>query len=1618
MKPIRLRPLLAAALALGALFLAAARTSAQEDATGFALDPGQLASDVAALTRAPHRLAGTEAAHAARAYVRHRLEAIGVAELREHPFLLAQTSAPTSTATLLDETEETLATLSLWPLRPNGFIIPATPPDGLTAPVVDLRFGTDDDFAQEVHGRIALLAWNSHEAWRRAFRLGARAVVFYAEGEPSSQHFHYTEALANFPRFYTEAGPEAFREARRVRLETSQTWESRPGANLYAYIPGTDPVFAFGSPETLVIGAALDSFGTVPRQAPGARGAANAAALLQLAAWLHAHPPRRNVLLVWWDNRARGHEGARHFYRALVDPSSDAAWDKRMASWENEQVFIEQLWELTGQDEPWNAEGPGSREFRQRLRIYANEVTATLRLERAELRMRLREEEGVSAAERAILEASEQQVEAENEAWNTVKRVLAQGHDPAPVRAELREAVAYVRSLLGQRRDELAVERAGLATDAWLRERLANGLIPLNTTLLAGDAQPYWGVVVGGHADTVRNPTDQPGLYSGMLAAFSQASAQLGPEALPGFLATTLDGTVYPPEVFTAQSVFTHAGEVGGRQTIPSVVLMTAQDPWRREGTPLDTAVRLNLANMAAQFTGMGRLMIAAADMPRFSQGSALTRDVRYVQPEVTAGGRLFGPRVLRRVPGSSVADAIAPGAVILVEDNRTENLTTGAMSYNPRKFAAFDNFMLLRANAQGAYAYGPAEPDARQMDGYAALFDADGRVLDISRDADRDTPEARLSLFAAADAWFLPPPAPTVQPSFAYNAITNSALDAQWSLTHTRDGVFFVYAEERIPAIKAFGQGVLTAFNIEPGEVGAGVSTAAGLGEGFPFAPWWTPLPSARQSAEDLVLLNGARRDLLSSRGIRDQSVADLQTLAATRLTESAEATGGEAEAAATASFMLSGNVYGATRATINDLVLAVLFLLGLTLPFAFAVERLLIGATNIYRQAAGFALIFVLTFFVLYLTHPAFAVAATPLIIFLGFVIVLLAGLVIIIIMQKFETELKALQGMAGTVHSADVSRLGTLMAAMAMGISTMRRRPLRTALTAITIVLLTFTLLTFASFGSRQGVLPLYEGPAPTVTGVTVQRPSLREMEPKLVEFVRDYVRDREYLVAPRYWLNPQTIERGRPPRDPGVMLSTPDLQHQVVLSGLLGLTAAERAQRHDWTGLTTAPGTDAPDGIWLSDAVASRLGLDVGDPVLLGGLELRLAGVLATGQMLRWRDFEGTSILPKDMRVTDATQAPSDDDSEAGAPSWSDLPADGVAIVDAATVQRLNGTLRQLNVYTPSVDEASALAEELATLLGLPVVGTRTDGVYTHVFGTVLTAAGWADLALPILLGGLVVFGTMLGSVADREKEIYTFSALGLAPAHVAGLFFAEALVFALVGGMGGYLFAQGVLASLHGLAGLGLIAPPEISYASLSAVLTLLVVMVVVLVSAIYPALKASRGANTGILKSWSLPEPEGDELHLTFPFTVSAYDFTGVVSFLREHFENHRDIGMGNLMVMETALRRRPTPEDPEALALEARMALAPFDLGVTQHFVLCSSPSEIEGIDEVKLEMRRLSGQPKDWQRLNKVLLNSLRRQFLLWRALPGETMDLYREKTYTTLKGEEAEQPREVAS
>jgi hypothetical protein len=347
----------------------------------------------------------------------------------------------------------------------------------------------------------------------------------------------------------------------------------------------------------------------------------------------------------------------------------------------------------------------------------------------------------------------------------------------------------------------------------------------------------------------------------------------------------------------------------------------------------------------------------------------------------------------------------------------------------------------------------------------------------------------------------------------------------------------------------------------------------------------------------------------------------------------------------------------------------------------------------------------------------------------------------------------------------------------------------------------------------------------------------------------------------------------------------------------------------------------------------------------------------------------------------------------------------LSCDQVAIGSAALVQSLGGKLHAISVYPGSAINSSQKAHHWAELVVMPVWAASSEGVQRLIFTVLTEVSGGFALFIPLLLGGLIIFGTLLGSISDREREIYTFSALGLSPGHVGALFFAEAAVYAIVGGVGGQLLAQCVGVVQSSLSRAGLIRPVSVNYSSTNSLFAMAVVMATVLISAIYPALRASKSANPGLARSWRLPEPDGDRLNLMFPFTVSAFDITGAISFLAEHFRHHDDAGFGDFAASNVDIGK----SEKGNLELHVELALAPFDLGVTEHMTLTAIPSEIPGVDEVSVKIVRLSGTRGDWIRANRVFLKGLRQQFLLWRTLSADVIEGYRMRTLQDLAKDE---------
>ena len=245
-------------------------------------------------------------------------------------------------------------------------------------------------------------------------------------------------------------------------------------------------------------------------------------------------------------------------------------------------------------------------------------------------------------------------------------------------------------------------------------------------------------------------------------------------------------------------------------------------------------------------------------------------------------------------------------------------------------------------------------------------------------------------------------------------------------------------------------------------------------LGRGYKLADWPRIAMTPHRVAWDMWVLDDERIRFFAEHAIRNDRVNTLHGLAKVHLDEADRQLAARQYdkylTAVRAAWSYESKAYPDVQGTASDVVRGVLFYLFLLLPFTYAAERLFVASRDIQTRLISSAVIFVGFFVGLRYAHPAFDILTVPaLVVLLAFVMLALTIAVVSIIVQKFESQMRQLQIEMGAAHSTDVGRLGASAAAFSLGISNMRRRKSRTALTCATLILLTFTVLSFTSVQS---------------------------------------------------------------------------------------------------------------------------------------------------------------------------------------------------------------------------------------------------------------------------------------------------------------------------------------------------------------------------------------------------------------------------------------------------------------------------------------------------------------------------------------------------------------------
>jgi hypothetical protein len=622
------------------------------------------------------------------------------------------------------------------------------------------------------------------------------------------------------------------------------------------------------------------------------------------------------------------------------------------------------------------------------------------------------------------------------------------------------------------------------------------------------------------------------------------------------------------------------------------------------------------------------------------------------------------------------------------------------------------------------------------------------------------------------------------------------------------------------------------------------------------------------------------------------------------------------------------------------------------------------------------------------------------------LSFVIMALAVMVIAIVTMKFNTELKAMKQQRGGVHEADVGRLSAAGAAFALGIANMRRRRLRTGLTAVTLTLLTFTVLSFTSVktGIRSNKIRLSQ--APEYQGVLLRDRAWLPLEQPTADIIGNEFAGAA-TVSPRAWYTSADVSKEL---TVDVALAS-DPAKRGTASCLLGLTAQERGVLP--VDKLLAAGKWLPEGArnvaLLPTSLAKALGvteamLGTATVTLFGG-EFRVVGLVDENRLRGLKDLDGEALTPvnyamlrpellKELQVQ-AQQRAQLGTSTAGSllQEYKHFSPERVVILPYDRVLELGGTLRSVAVRRA---EGAAAGRDVEAMLSRFALSLYCGiGRETYLFSSAGTTSfsGLEGLLVPVLIAALIVLNTMLGSVYERTREIGIYSSLGLAPSHIGMLFLAEAAVFANLGAIAGYLVGQTLARVLFITGHTGGL---ELNYSSTSAVGVTAVVALTVILSTLYPSRRASEIASPAVARRWALPEPQGDGMDILLPFTVTGTDALGVCGFLAEYFGEYVGYSGGEFLAEGVALGRSEAG-GAGCVSVTLRMWLAPYDLGVAQDFALECRPTGDGDIHEVHIGLKRLAGDLASWKKANVVFLSNIRKQFLLWRTVPQSEKTRY---------------------
>lgn len=1574
-------------------------------------------SDIQEFAAFGDRSTGTPGCAAAAALIKARFTRLGLESIGSQLFTVPVIHHQNSNLFLPDRQ----LNVAVQPVMLNAVAPQTIPAEGLQGPLVYVGAGELHHFnGKIVEGAIILMDIDSGKNWLHAASLGAAALIYL--DRDATPKMRYEEALEltpiSFPRLRLdidtarrvfgdfETAPEGL-VARTARLTSIIEWEEATAENVYGVIPGADPQL---KDQLVVVEAFYDTGALVPGMAPGADEAVGIGTLLDLARRLKRTPPGRSVLLLATAGHAQTLAGMREAIWSVRLRSRDLRdIQKRLKNTVNQSRDAEAMLEKAHEQgvaaylrAQSTVKGPLGQAAL--LEAVGDPLKTAVDVISGKL-MRLRLESQGDENQNRILELAQERRLLRRILWRTDLNDL------------LPEETAAIEQLIPQ---ALEAYRQ-IASDAGRQEKFIRSAKSFRNLAKSMEIATIVSLHLSSHGDGF-GAFNYGWLYPLRQRVNRTASYRILDDVLrqgAGAVSTAESGlslyrdTLRPSRLGSWQSTFLDRPPLGGEVSALAGYLgftfVTVNDARPLWGTPEDRPSTVDSRFATRQSAQIAALVATISRAPELHDGS-LPRD-----GFSTITGRA---KFLRH--GELFPDQPAPGTVIMAfqgEGRYYSMVDTMGMFYlkgvSTRKLVqdkvVIEAYRFDPENGQVIWAIDKKQTgkNAYRIKVQRSNVETDLVIFGCKQsvifnlleprtfrymnkyqliDARREARPVRYS-FSRLDTWSSSIAALFLEPGTPWK-LTLSDTVLGWKLL------------------------LLNADDAQP------------QGKGYLIDEWPYVYRTNYKVARDMWALLGPRIRALEKHGIYNERIARLQKEGMAVLAQARQAIEERAydrfRKAASRSWALATRVYSDVEDTQKDVLFGVLFYIALFVPFAFCMERLLFSFTDINRRIVAFLGILLLLIAVIYNVHPAFQLAYSPTVVILAFFIMGLSGIVTLIIYLRFEEEMIRLQQRARHMKSVEMGRWKAFVAAFLLGVSNLRRRRLRTVLTCATLIILTFTVMSFTSVKSlRQHTRLLFQERAP-YNGYLLKTVNWNDLPPESLDIVANYFGSTA-ITAPRVWLEDENRTRT-------LGLTVQRLDRQYTAYGVIGLSADEvRVTGMEQIlvgGRWFRPDEDRV--VLISDRTAQELGIDPGlrqdVEVLLWGMPFRVVGVFSGRSLADTTDLDGeplsTVTFPSEisMEMTEVEMEAMESGEEVRTyeSRYQHVDADRMLIVPDGYLMSAGGKLKGIAVKPEDGLTTRTEAERLVDRFGLTLFAGEPDGTFLYQASDTMSYSGVPNVVIPLVISVFIVLNTMIGSVYERKQEIGIYTSVGLAPSHVSFLFIAEALAFAVISVVLGYLLAQ---TTARLFAETSLWTGITVNYSSIAGVAAMVLVILVVLASVIYPSRVAANIAIPDVNRSWKLPPAVGNRLQVTLPFLMNYREHLSIGGFLLDHFEGHRDIShglfsagkiefsMARCRVAENEPDHRVETEEPGGVApdenflqLSTDVWLAPFDFGIMQKVAVAFCRSvEDPGYLEIRILLERLSGEANAWRRINKAFLHELRKTLLVWRSLDAASKEHY---------------------